>query len=113
MRATQAPEQWRLVLNAINQDDYELANKLAVKYDFVSKVDEEDITVVVRHSPLKGDYVAQSPDGKMYCHESGNALSIYLGLAHSYVGVSIPRLEKRGGVVTKGVMKGWTFWREK
>lgn len=112
MRASEAPEQWKLVLDAINHDNYELAHKLAVKYNFAS-VDEEDVTVAVRHSPLKGDYVAQSPDGKMHCHESGNALSIYLGLAHSYVGVSIPRLEKRGGVVQKGMMKGWKFWREK
>lgn len=113
MRASHAPEQWQLVLDAISDDDYELAHKLAVKYNFASKDDKEDITVDVRHTPLKGDYVAMSPDGKMYCHESGNALSIYLGLAHSYVGVSVPRLEKRGGLVIKGVMKGWKLWREK
>ena len=112
MRATQAPEQWQLVLDAINQDDYELANNLAVKYNFASKANEEEATVVVRHSPLKGDYVAMDPSGKMYCHKFGSALSSYLGMVHSYVAVSIPRLERHGGVVKKGKMKGWKFWKE-
>lgn len=113
MRATQAPEQWQWVLDAINDDDYELANKLAVKYKFASKVNEEEVTVVVRNTPLKGDYVAKDPDGKIYCHERASVLSSYLGMVHSYVAVAIPRLERHGGEAKKGKMKGWKFWKEK
>ena len=112
MRASRAPEKWQLVLNAINRDDYELANKLAVKYNFASKVKEETVYDDVRHTPLKGDYVAQSPDGKIHCHEFAGALSRYLGLSHSYIGGAVIRLEKHGGYSRSGNMKGWTFWKE-
>jgi len=114
MRASKAPEKWQLVLNAINQDDYELANKLAIKYNFASKakVKEEKVYDDVRHTPLKGDYVAMDPDGKMYSHEFAAALSTYLGLSHSYVAVAISRLEKYDGYSRSGKMKGWKFWKE-
>lgn len=112
MRATQAPDKWKLVLNAINQDDYKLANKLAVKYNFASEIKKEKVVEDVRHTPLKGDYVAMDPDGKMYCHEIASDLSRYLGLSISYVGSAIPRLERYGGAVKKGKMKGWKFWKE-
>ena len=42
MRASKAPEQWQQVLDAVNRDDYELANKLAVKYGFGSAVNKEN-----------------------------------------------------------------------
>lgn len=113
MRASRAPEKWKLVLNAINQDDYELANKLAIKYNFAGKAHEEKVIDGIRHEPLKGDYVALDPDGNIYCHERASVLSGYLGMVHSYVVVAIPRLERHGGVAKKGRMKGWTFWREK
>ena len=112
MRASKAPEQWQLVLNAINQDDYELANQLAIKYNFASKASEEKIVDNIRHDPVKGDYVAQSPDGKIYCHEFAAALSTYLGLSHSYVASAIGRLEAYGGVSRSGRVKGWKFWKE-
>lgn len=110
MRASKAPDKWQLVLNAINQDDYELANQLAIKYNFASKAHEEKVVDNVRHEPLLGDYVAMDPNGTMYCHEFGGALSRYLGLAHSYVGSAAARLD--GNAVIKGKMKGWKFWKE-
>lgn len=113
MRATQAPEQWQEVLNAINQDDYKLANKLAVKYSFAGAINKEKIVDDVRHTPDKGNYVAMDPDGKMYCHEFGSTLSRYLGLSISYVASAIPRLEKHDGYSRAGGMKGWKFWQEK
>ena len=112
MRASKAPEKWQLVLNAINQDDYELANQLAIKYNFASKASEKKV-YDIRHEPEKGDYVAQSPDGKIYCHEFAAALSKYLGLSHSYVASAIGRLEEHGGVSRSGRVKGWKFWQEK
>ena len=112
MRASQAPEQWKLVLGAINKNDYELANKLAVKYKFASKISEEKVIDDIRHEPLKGDYVVQSPDGKLYCHEFAAVLSRYLGLSHSYVASAIGRLEASGGVSRSGRVKGWKFWQE-
>lgn len=113
MRARHAPDKWQLVLDAINRDDYDLANKLAVKYNFASKVHKEKVVDDVRHTPVSGDYVAKSPDGKMYCHEFAAALSTYLGLSHSYVASAIGRLEARGGVSKSGRVKGWKFWQEK
>ena len=112
MRATQAPDKWKLVLDAVNDDDYELANKLAVKYSFASAINKEKATDDVRHKPLQGDYVAMDPDGKMYCHVHASAVSRHLGLSFSYVGSAIPRLEKHGGAVQRGKMKGWKFWKE-
>lgn len=113
MRASQAPEQWQEVLNAINRDDYELANKLAVKYNFASKIKEETVYDDVRYEPLKGDSVAMSPDGTMYCHESARALSRHLGLSESYVGAMVRRLAKHDGLSTSGGMRGWRFWVQK
>lgn len=110
MRASQAPEQWQEVLNAINRDDYVLANKLAIKYKFASRVKEETVYDAVRHEPLKGDFVAMDPEGKMHCHEFARALSRYLGLSESYVGAAVNRLAKHDGLSTSGVMKGWRFW---
>ena len=112
MRASKAPDKWKLVLDAVNKNDYDLANKLAIKYKFASKVKEEKVYDDVRHEVLKGDYVAMDPDGKMYCHEFAAALSRYLGLAHSYVASAIGRLEAHGGVSKSGRLKGWTFWKE-
>lgn len=112
MRATQAPEQWKLVLDAINKDDYELANKLAVEYKFAKQIGVEKVVDDIRHEPKKGDYVAQSPDGKMHCHEFAASLSTYLGLSHSYVASAIGRLEPHGGVSKSGRVKGWKFWQE-
>ena len=112
MRASKAPEQWQQVLDAVNRDDYELANKLAVKYGFGSAVNKEKIVDNIRHTPLKGDYVAQSPDGKMYCHERANALSMHLGLSFSYVASAIKRLGRQGGYSQSGKVKGYliTQW---
>ena len=112
MRASQAPEQWKLVLDAMNADDYELANKLAVKYNFASKSNKDNIVDGIRHVPLKGDYVANGPDGKIHCHKHASALSRYLGLSFSYVRSAIHRLEKHDGAVQRGKMKGWVFWIE-
>lgn len=111
MRASEAPEQWKLLLDAVNANDYELANKLAIKYNFGIKANEEKTVDNVRHKPLKGDYVALDPNGKMYCHEIGGALSRYLGLTRSYVSSAAVRLG-RHNAVKKGKMKGWVFWRE-
>ena len=111
MRASKAPEKWQQVLNAINQDDYELANQLAIKYNFAIKASEKKV-YDIRHEVLKGDYVAQRPDGKIYCHEFAAALSTYLGLSHSYVASAIGRLEAHGGVSRSGRVKGWKFWQE-
>ena len=112
MRASQAPEQWKLVLDAVNADDYELANKLAVKYKFATKANR-DKALDVRHTPVSGDYVAMDPSGKMYCHEKANVLSMHLGLSFSYVTSAIKRLGRQGGYSRAGAMKGWKFWQEK
>lgn len=110
MRATQAPEQWQLVLDAVNAGNYELANELVVKYKFVGEVSNGND--FIRDIPLKGDCVAMDTDGKIYCHESGRALSRHLGLSPSYVNSAIIRLEKYGGLSLSGRMEGWKFWKE-
>ena len=35
MRASEAPDKWKLVLDTINRDDYDLANELAVKLSLI------------------------------------------------------------------------------
>ena len=111
MRASEAPEYWQEVLDAMNADDYKLAHKLAVKYKFATR-SHRDKVHDVRHTPLKGDYVAMNPRGKMFCHEKANILSMHLGLSSSYVASAIKRVEKQGGYAQAGAMKGWEFWKE-
>lgn len=113
MRASRAPEQWQQVLDALNKNDYDLANKLAIKYKFASKDNQEKTYNDIRHEPLKGDYVAQSPDGKLYCHEIASRLSISLGLSRSYVACAIGRLGPNDRSPKSGRVKGWKFWQEK
>ena len=113
MRASRAPEQWQQVLDALNKNDYELANKLAFKYNFAINDKKEKAYNDIRHEPLKGDYVAQSPDGKMYCHEIASRLSISLGLSRSYVACAIGRLGANDKSPKSGRVKGWKFWKEK
>lgn len=114
MRASEAPEQWKEVLTAINRDDYELAHKLAIKYRFATRSNKDAVFYNVRHMPDSGDYVAMDPKGNIYCHEKANVLSEYLGLSFSYVSSAVKRQGgySRSGAV-KGIMKGWRFWREK
>jgi len=114
MRASKAPEQWQQILDAVNKNDYDLANKIAVKYKFAIKANKEEEIVYddIRHEPLKGDYVAQSPDGKLYCHKVSAALSRYLGFSASYVGTAASRLKKHGGIAKSGKMKGWRIWKQ-
>ena len=112
MRASEAPEYWQEVLNALNAYDYELAHKLAVKYRFVPRPKGEKELETVRHTPMKGDYVAMDPKGKIYCHEKANVLSGYFGLSSTYVISAIKRLGEDGGYSKSGRMRGWRFWRE-
>lgn len=112
MRATEAPEKWQEVLKVLNRNDYELARTLAVEYGFTKNSDNSDqrrVYAEVRLEPIKGDYVAQSPDGKLYCHKSARALSRYLGMSGTYVSNVVSRTDKP---IPRGKMKGWKFWLE-
>ena len=109
MRATEVPEKWQEVLKAVNREDYELARTLAVKYGFTKNSERQIVYAEVRLEPIKGDYVAQSPDGKLYCHKSARALSRYLGMSGTYVSNVVSRTDKP---IPRGKMKGWKFWIE-
>lgn len=110
MRASEAPEKWREVLKAVNRDDYKLAHTLAVKYGFTeNSVKRRIVCDEIRRKPIKGDYVAQSPDGEIYCHRFARVLSRYLGVSNPYVSSVVSRTDK---TITRGKMKGWKFWME-
>lgn len=108
MRATQAPEQWRKLLNAVANNDYDLAHHICVTYEF----NGVDGRTVVREKPKvsTNHYVAMSPYGDVYHHEYANELSKSLGLSEGYV---ISNIRTTGGrPVRQGKMKGWTFWKQ-
>ena len=104
MRASEAPDKWRLVLDAINRDDYDLANKLAVKFGFDKDRQEQ------RGRRTIYTYFAKDTTGKVYSNANASELSMELGKARSYVSATIANRE--GIPVTSGDLEGWVFWKE-
>ena len=105
MRATQAPEQWNKLLDAINADDYKLAHKICVTYGF-------DGRTVVPDKPKVpyGHYAAMNPEGKVVHSKFASVLSRHLGFSSNYITMKIR--ETKGRPLRQGKMKGWTFWKE-
>lgn len=105
MRATENPEQWEKLLNAINAHDYKLAHKICITYGF-------DGRVVALEKPKVpyGHYAAMSPEGNVVHNEFASVLSRYLGFSSSYITMKIR--ETKGRPLIQGKMKGWTFWQE-
>uniref|UniRef100_UPI00359FAC05 hypothetical protein n=1 Tax=Jeotgalibaca porci TaxID=1868793 RepID=UPI00359FAC05 len=105
MRATVAPEQWKKLLEAVANDDYELAHKICVTYGFDGRV----LTLEKPEVPF-GHYAAMSPEGKVLHNEFASVLSRSLGFSSSYITMKIR--ETKGNPLKQGKMKGWVFWKE-
>ncbi|WP_373786525.1 hypothetical protein [Jeotgalibaca porci] len=105
MRATQAPEKWQLVLNALNTGNIELAHKLAIKFEF-----DKDHQVERRGRTSGYTYFARDTEGKVYSNTNASALSRQFGKVSSYVTAMIGK--RKGRPVLNGDLKGWTFWKE-
>ena len=105
MRASELPEKWKLVLDAINRDDYDLANDLAVKFEFDRDRQQEQ-----RGRRSNYTYFAKDTTGKVYSSTNASKLSKKFGKARSYVGAMIANRE--GRPVTSGDLEGWVFWKE-
>ena len=105
MRASELPEKWQLVLDAINRDDYDLASKLAVRFEF-----DRDRQREQRGRKSIYTYFAQDTTGKVYSNANASELSRKLGKAPSYVAATVANRE--GRPVMSGDLEGWVFWKE-
>ena len=105
MRASELPEKWQLVLDALSLGDIELAHRLVVKFEFDK--DKQDQRGVKTSGYT---YFARDTKGRVYSNTNASALSRRLGKASSYVTVMIRK--QKGRPVSRGDLKGWVFWKE-
>ena len=105
MRATQAPEQWRKLLDAVDNKDYDLAHHICVTYKF----NGDSSSPTQKNVPV-GHYLAMAPDGTIYHDEFGSGLSRKLNMSDSYVKKVIAKDE--GVMLKRGKFKGWRFWKQ-
>lgn len=105
MRATDAPDKWQLVLDALSVGDIKLANELAVKFEFDK--DKQDQRGVKTSGYT---YFARDAKGSVYSNTNASALSRRLGKTSSYVAAMI--CKRKGRPVSNGDLKGWVFWKE-
>jgi len=108
MRASEAPDKWKLVLDTINRDDYDLANELAVKFEFDRDRQREQEN---RGRRSIYTYFVKDTTGKVYSSTNSSELSKKFGKAPSYVRSMVAK--RKGRPVTSGEFKGWVFWKEK
>ncbi len=99
MRATKAPEQWRTLLNAVANNDYDLAHHICVTYKF-NKDNRTTYKVQMR------SYVAKSPKGEITHHESVMALARHVEFSESHLRMVV-RESGKGIPLTKGGLAGW------
>ena len=104
MRATQAPEQWRKLLNAVANKNYDLAHKICVTYKF-NKDNRTTYKVQMR------SYVAKSPKGEITHHESVMALARSLEFSETHLR-TVVRETGKGIPFTRGGLAGWEFWEK-
>lgn len=105
MRASEAPDKWQLVLDALSVGDIKLANELAVKFEFDRSRQKEQ-----RSRRSIYTYFAKDTTGKVYSNTSASELSKEFGKAPNYVSSMIS--QRKGRPVTSGELKGWVFWKE-
>ena len=105
MRASELPDKWQLVLDALSLGDIELAHRLAIKYEF-------DQNKQIQKSGRKSGYTyfAKDAEGKIHSSTNSAELSRRIGKATSYVTVMIRK--QKGRPVSRGDLKGWVFWKE-
>ena len=99
MRATEAPEQWRKLLDAATNGDYDLAHHICVTYKF-NKDERTSYKVQMR------TYVAKSPKGEITHHESVMALARSLEFSESHLRMVV-RESGKGIPFTRGGLAGW------
>ena len=104
MRAPQAPEQWRTLLQAVANNDYDLAHKICMTYKF-NKDERTTYKTQMR------TYVAKSPDGEITHHESVMALARSLEFSESHLR-TVVRESGKDIPLTKGGLAGWEFWEK-
>ena len=104
MRATQAPEQWRKLLDAAAKGDYDLAHHICVTYNF-NKDERTTYKTQMRA------YVAKSPKGEITYHDSVMALARSLEFSESHLR-TVVRESGKGIPFTRGGLSGWEFWEK-
>lgn len=104
MIATEAPEQWNKLLEAVVNNDYNSAHKICVTYNF-NKDERTTYKTQMRA------YVAKSPKGEITYHESIMALARHLEFSESHLRMVV-RESGKGIPFTRGGLSGWEFWEK-
>ena len=105
MRMRHHPEGANLLYEALDNDDLELAHKIAVKYNFAIR------TEATKYNKNKHIYYARYYDGDIKQYETIEELSEALGGSFDAVRLRLAR--HSGTYWTKGKMKGYVVWQEK
>lgn len=110
MRATQAPEQWQLLLTALKHDDVDEAHRICIKYQF-NKCEEPPIPIPVKKKPYRlYKYHYITPCGTRGTEPSTPEMAKRMGIKPGTVSMQFKN--KDTAVWTKGPRKGWELRRE-
>ena len=105
MRLRDHPEGANLLYEALNNDDLDLAHKIAVKYNFAIR------TEATKYNKNKHVYYARFYDGDIKRYETIEELSEALGGSFDAVRLRLAR--HSGTYWVKGKMRGYVVWQEK
>ena len=105
MRMRFAPEASQELYDAMDAEDWDLAHKIAVKYNFAIR------TEATKYNKNKHVYYARYYDGEIKQYETIEELSEALGGSFDAVRLRLAR--HSGTYWTKGKMKGYVVWQEK
>lgn len=110
MRATQAPEQWQLLLTALKHDDVDEAHRICMKYQF-GKTEEPPKPIPVKKKPYRlYKYHYITPCGKHGTELSTPKMAKRMGIKPGTVSMQFKN--KDTAVWTKGPRAGWKLRRD-
>ena len=109
MRATQAPEQWQLLLTALKHDDVDEAHRICMKYQF-GKTEEPPKKILEKKPYRLYKYHYKMPSGKQGVENSTAKMAKLMGLKPGTVTFQFKDGSDTATWV-KGQRKGWELTR--
>ena len=103
MRATESPQEWEQLLEAVRADDYDEAQRICFKYGF----DSETLEIDTR----KFTYYWTSPDGEQGVAETITQMRDLLSCAPDTIRMFFARAKSDSVKVKFGRYTGWEITR--
>ena len=103
MRATESPQEWEQLLEAVRADDYDEAQRICFKYGFG---DEPVVRKLRKHT-----YYWTSPNGNQGVADSNNAMGRVMGITAPSVSKKFEADKSDSVVWIQGDSKGWGITR--